>query len=155
MSRPDAKDYSLSRATILSEGYKGLLVVNGGGAVALLSFISQIVDKSPRLAQSAFIGVAIMAVGLFLALLIPFLRYHHSHAAQKLEAADRTQDRKTSYFYTYIFFQYASAVVFLIALAYLVTTAFPVVSEVPIKKCSESPNKALNPDAANNAAPVS
>lgn len=30
MSRPDAKDYALSRAALLTEGFKGLLLVNGG-----------------------------------------------------------------------------------------------------------------------------
>ena len=93
MPLPDAKDYALSRATFLTEGFKGLLVVNGGAA-ALLAFISQVADKSPKLAQLSFYGVAFMAVDLGLALLVPFFRYHHSHAAQKREAAGQTEGLK-------------------------------------------------------------
>lgn len=54
MPAPDAKDYALSRATLLTEGFKGLLVVNGGGAAALLAFISQV------LRQVAQAGAAIL-----------------------------------------------------------------------------------------------
>ena len=135
MPLPDAKDYSLSRATLLTEGFKGLLVVNGGGAAALLAFIAQVADKSPRLAQLSFFGVAFMAVGLGLALLVPFFRYHHSHAAQKLEAAGYTGSFKTPYWYLYTGCQYLSVIAFVGALIYLVITAVPVVAEIPVKKC--------------------
>ena len=135
MSRPDKKDYALSRATLLTEGFKGLLVVNGGGAAALLAFISQVVDKSPNLAQLSFIGVAFMSVGLGLALLVPFFRYHHSHAAQKLEAAGETENLNTIYWYMYTGCQYLSVVMFVVALVYLVFNALPIVAEMSIKKC--------------------
>ena len=135
MPLPDAKEYALSRATLLTEGFKGLLVVNGGGAAALLAFISQVADKSPKLAQLSFVGVAFMAVGLGLALLVPFFRYHHSHAAQKREAAGQTENLKTIFWYLYTACQYLSVIAFVAALAYLVVNALPVVTEIPIKKC--------------------
>jgi hypothetical protein len=135
MPPPDAKDYSLSRATLLTEGFKGLLVVNGGGAAALLAFISQIADKSPKLAQLSFYGVAFMAVGLGLALLVPFFRYHHSHAAQRLETEGNTANLRTSFWYLYTGCQYLSVIAFVGALVYLVITAVPVLVEIPIKKC--------------------
>jgi hypothetical protein len=97
MPAPDAKDYALSRATLLTEGFKGLLVVNGGGAAALLAFISQVLDKSPKLAQLSFIGVAFMAVGLVLSFLVPFFRYRHSHLVEKREVARKTENLKTPY----------------------------------------------------------
>ena len=135
MPAPDAKDYALSRAILLTEGSKGLLVVNGGGAAALLAFISQIADRSPKLAQLSFFGVAFMAVGLGLALLVPFFRYHHSHIAQRREATGQTEDLKTPFWYLYIACEYLSVIAFVGALVYLVVTAVPVVAEIPLKKC--------------------
>ncbi|MBP7468738.1 MAG: hypothetical protein ACLGH1_09210 [Gammaproteobacteria bacterium] len=135
MPLPDAKDYALSRAALLTEGFKGLLLVNGGGAAALLAFIAQVADKSPQLAQLSFVGVAFMAVGLGLALLVPFFRYHHSHAVQKLEAAGRTEGLKTVFWYLYTACQYLSVIAFVGALIYLVVTALPVLAEIPVQKC--------------------
>ena len=106
MSKPDAKDYSLSRATLLTEGYKGLLIINGGGAAALLAFIAQIITKSPELAKLSFIGVSFMAIGLGCASLIPFFRYHHSHKAEKLQDSNYTGSMKTNYWYLYTSCQY-------------------------------------------------
>jgi hypothetical protein len=135
MPLPDAKDYALSRSMLLTEGFKGLLVVNGGGAAALLAFISQVADKSHKLAQVSFSGVAFMAVGLGLALLVPFFRYHHSHEAQKLEAKGQIEDLRTVFWYLYTACQYLSVIAFVGALVYLVLTAAPVIAEIPIKKC--------------------
>jgi mannose/fructose/N-acetylgalactosamine-specific phosphotransferase system component IIC len=135
MLQPDAKDYALSRAELLTEGFKGLLLVNGGGAAALLAFIAQIVDKSPRLAELSLHGVAFMAVGLSFAMLVPFLRYHHSHWAQKREKSGRTKNMKSLFWLAYIVSQYLSVAVFLLALIYLVTNASPIVAQIPIKKC--------------------
>ncbi|MFM2121028.1 MAG: hypothetical protein RL722_2496 [Pseudomonadota bacterium] len=135
MPLPDQKDYAVSRATLLTEGFKGLLVVNGGGAAALLAFISQIADKSPKMAQLSFVGVAFMAAGLGLALLVPFFRYHQSHVAQKLEAAGKTKDLKSVYWYLYTGCQYLSVVLFVAALGYLVINAYPVVAEIQVRKC--------------------
>jgi hypothetical protein len=135
MSAPDAKDYALSRAVLLTEGFKGLLVVNGGGAAALLAFISQVVDKSPKLAQLSFVGVAFMAGGLVLALLFSFFRFHHSKEVEKLEAAGRTKNLRTIFWYLYTACEYLSVLAFVVAIAYLVAKALPVVADIPIKKC--------------------
>lgn len=135
MPSPDAKDYALSRATLLTEGFKGLLVVNGGGAAALLAFISQVADKSPKLAQISLYGVAFMAIGLGLALLVPFFRYHHSHAIQKRELAGHKEGLKTTFWYLYTTCQYLSVLAFVGALVYLVIRAEPILAEIPMKKC--------------------
>jgi len=62
----------------------------------LLSFL-KFLDKSPKLAQLSFIGVAFMAVGLVLAFLVPFFRYRHSHLVEKREVARKTENLKTPY----------------------------------------------------------
>jgi hypothetical protein len=134
VTQPDAKDYALSRATLLTEGYKGLLVANGGGTVALLAFIAQVTDKSPKLAQISCYGIACMATGVGLALLIPFFRYHHSHTVQRLEAAHHKGSFKTVHWYLYTGCQYLSVLAFLGALIYLVVMAAPVLGEMSVKR---------------------
>jgi ABC-type multidrug transport system permease subunit len=85
MATVDARDYSLSRATVLTEGYKGLLAVNGASVAAMLAFIAQIASKSAALTSAAFVAIAIFTVGLAFAMLVPYFRYHHSVAVEKAE----------------------------------------------------------------------
>jgi hypothetical protein len=64
------------RAQIDSEGVKGLLLVNGGGAVALMTFLGAIVSK-PDLAplvRAVVVGIVLCQVGLLLALVHNRLR---------------------------------------------------------------------------------
>ena len=138
MAAPDAKDYSLSRAVLLTEGYKGLLIINGGGAAALLAFIAQIVSKSTELAQLSFIGVALMALGLGFASLIPFFRYHHSKIAEKLEKSSHSGSKKTIYWCLYTSCQYLSVAFFVGALLYIVINGLPVLDTIEIIKCKNS-----------------
>lgn len=135
MSQVDAKDYSLSRAELLTEGFKGLLLVNGGGAAALLAFVAQTVDKSPRLAALSLIGVVIMAFGLGFAMLVPFFRYHHSHWAQKREKSGYTGSMKSRFWYAYTVSQYLSVAAFVLSVIYLVLSALPVVEQISVARC--------------------
>ena len=134
MSIPDSRDYSLSRATLLTEGYKGLLIINGGGAAALLAFIAQIINKSPEIAKLSFVGVSLMAVGLACASLIPFFRYHHSHKAEELQNAGHKGSTKTNFWYLYTGCQYLSVIVFIIALMYLAINALPIIETLSVNK---------------------
>lgn len=49
--------YEKSRAEVLTEGVKGLFIINGGGAVALLGFMQAIWDKEPALARLTLFGL--------------------------------------------------------------------------------------------------
>jgi len=71
--------YEKSRAEVLTEGVKGLFIINGGGAVALLGFMQAIWDKEPALTRLTLIGLGFMSTGVVLAALIQFLRLWHSH----------------------------------------------------------------------------
>ena len=83
MSLPDAKDYALSRATVLTEGYRGLLAVHGGAIAAMLAFASQAARGPQSFIQAIFVALAFFAIGLTLALLIPYFRYINSKAAEE------------------------------------------------------------------------
>lgn len=66
------------RAQIDTETYKGLLVINGGGAVALLSFLAAILNRpnvSP-LVHAALFGVVVLTFGLVFAVVHNYLRRH-------------------------------------------------------------------------------
>ena len=76
-------DYKVSRANLLTEGFKGLLLINGGGAVALLAFLQAIWDKNAQLRQIVLVGIGWMLAGLVVALLATFLRFHHSILGEK------------------------------------------------------------------------
>jgi hypothetical protein len=83
MSLPDARDFALSRASILNEGHKGLLAVHGGAIAAMLAFVSQAAVRSHTLLQAVFIALAIFGIGLTLALLVPYFRFLNSKAAEE------------------------------------------------------------------------
>src|SRR2546421_4795475 len=72
------QDFHSVRSEISNEGVKGLFLMNGGGAVALLAFLQAIWKDQPFLAKFVLIGIAVMAGGLFFAGFINFFRYHAS-----------------------------------------------------------------------------
>jgi hypothetical protein len=120
-----ASDYRMSRAELLTEGFKGLLLINGGGAAALLAFVAEMWGKDSSLARVSLHSIVFLAVGLALATLIPFFRYHHSHRAQRMEDAGHTGSKKTIFWYLYTFCQYLSVVAFVAGILYLVFHALP------------------------------
>ncbi|MCH9054180.1 MAG: hypothetical protein IIA72_24590 [Proteobacteria bacterium] len=64
------------RAQIDTETVKALLLINGGGAIALLSLLPSILDKDgyERLAYSIFMGVLFLMFGLVFAVIHNRLR---------------------------------------------------------------------------------
>src|SRR5688572_10137040 len=61
---------TVARAEVITEGFKGLLIVNGGGAAALLAFVQRTWSVAPDLARLALYGIGWMAAGLAIALLV-------------------------------------------------------------------------------------
>ncbi len=102
-----------SRADVLTESVKALLLVNGGGAVALLAFL-QSVWSNAALARVTFVGIAWMGAGLVFALLVQPFRFSHSKLVQ------RTGDRKTIFWFLYSICEYSSVLAFVVALGHLV-----------------------------------
>src|SRR5512139_2590306 len=73
-----ASDFTDQRNDALREGVKGLFIMNGGGAVALLAFLQAIWNDSNHLANYVVASIAIHAVGVSLAGVVQFFRYHAS-----------------------------------------------------------------------------
>ena len=61
---------------------KGLLLINGGGATAMLAFLQATWTTKPQLAKSIVGCIAFLAVGLVLAGLVQFFRYQASFSFQ-------------------------------------------------------------------------
>jgi hypothetical protein len=112
--------FRAARAERLSEGTKGLLLVNGGGAAALLAFIQAIWKEERELAMLSFYAVGIMAFGLFLGMLVPIFRFHHSWSAEKKEQGIKYNPHVKSILrFSFQFCFYASAASFLAAVIFL------------------------------------
>lgn len=78
------KDMTDQRNDAMREGVKVLFLMNGGGAVALLAFLQAIWSKEPALVTYVLCGLGSLVVGVALASLVHFFRYHASLAYQHL-----------------------------------------------------------------------
>ena len=73
-----APDFTEQRNDALREGVKGLFLMNGGGAVAMLAFLQAIWTDKPQLAKYVVVSITFLAAGVFLAGVVQFFRYHAS-----------------------------------------------------------------------------
>ncbi len=90
------KDMTDQRNDAMREGVKALVLMNGGGAVALLAFLQAIWSKEPALVKYVLWGLGCLVVGVALAALVHFFRYHTSLAYQRLfTIADQLSTVKT------------------------------------------------------------
>ena len=116
------QDFHSVRADVASEGVKGLLLLNGGGAIALLAFLQAIWDNKP-LAKVVLVGIGILALGAFLAGFVNFFRYHTSMSFQSHRMCAYHFFRLLSFT-----FQYLSLLAFAVAAGVLVFGAWPLLS---------------------------
>lgn len=119
----EASDFTKQRNEALREGVRGLFVMNGGGAVAMLAFLQAILKDQPLLAKYVVASIAFLAVGVFLAGLVQFFRYH---------ASSNLQGGRLWAFWTYqvlyLAAAYGSLAAFLVGLLVVVSGAWCVLS---------------------------
>lgn len=84
-SEPSAEHYSASRAQVLNEAFNSLVLLHGGGAVALIAFLQDNWGQHPDLSKVIVSGIAFLVLGLAVAIPIPLLRYRHSHLWEQRE----------------------------------------------------------------------
>ena len=116
---------TLKRADLITDSVKGLLLVNGGTAVALLSFLPNAMDRSAELAQHALVGVGIACLGLGLALPVQPLRVFHSRRVD-----GPVKGRNSCFRPAYYACLFASMLCFLAAVGYLLLKGLPVLSKM-------------------------
>jgi len=113
------QDFHAVRAAVTTEGVKGLFMLNGGGAVALLAFLQAVWERNPALAKVSLKGIAIFAFGVFLAGFVNFLRYHTSLSFQ----SGHTLSYKVFRFLS-VGCEYVSLIVFAVGVSVLVYGAW-------------------------------
>jgi predicted component of type VI protein secretion system len=114
-----AEDFTDQRNDALREGVKGLFLMNGGGAVAMLAFLQAIWEDNPQLAKYVVASIALLAAGVFLAGLVQFFRYNASFSFQ----GDKHCAFKV-YRFLYLTAAYCSLVAFLVGVLIMVSGAW-------------------------------
>jgi len=72
----------VARAEIANQSVRGLLLINGGGAVALLAFLQAIWGNNANLEKYVVAGIALFSSGVLITGFINVFRYHASLAFQ-------------------------------------------------------------------------
>jgi hypothetical protein len=116
-------DAEISRATLLTEAYKGFLLVLGGGVVVLLTFLQAIWDKHPALRMPTLSGIGFMTGGLFLALVVPLFRFFHSKTVNPPPEGRKSLTWK---WWAYTIGQFLSLGAFCVAVGILIVSGFRV-----------------------------
>lgn len=113
------RDFTQQRDDALREGVKGLLLINGGGATAMLAFLQATWTTKPQLARYIVGCIAFLAAGLFLAGLVQLFRYQASFSFQ----SGRSRPFRI-YRCLYLTAAYASLVAFLLGVLTLLRGAW-------------------------------
>ena len=88
------KDLYDDRMRFGTEGIKSLLLINGGGAVALLAFLQQVWSKHPELIVPVLFALTFLTLGLALTAPMNFVRIESNEAlAQKNKARLKRMSR--------------------------------------------------------------
>jgi len=77
------------RADVESQFVRGLLTINGGGAVASLAFAQAVLVDNHNLARAALLASLCFGVGIFFAALVNLFRYLVALAAKHLKESRR------------------------------------------------------------------
>ena len=106
------------RLEILNQAFRGLLLIHGGGAVALLAYLQAIGESNPPLSRSILIGMLFLVLGLVFAVLFMTFRCHTSLEDQSGNPNWRSWRKYVFYFL------YGSVAMFVIAMLVLIIGAF-------------------------------
>ncbi len=122
-----------SRLEIHNQAVKGLFIINGGAAVALLAFLERIWGEDSGLAVYIISALCFLGIGLSLAGLANYFRYNTSLAYQNNSPKIKFWE-KLSYGV-----QYISLVLFVAGIATVIIGAFLVLNSVE-NKTKDSPS---------------
>jgi hypothetical protein len=111
-----AADRTKQRNEAAAELVKALLIINGGGAVALLAFLQAIWVPSRALAKPTVIGIAFLAFGALLAAAFHLFRHQASMHYQFGASKDGQK-----FDWLYIFVASASLIAFLVGVCVVLT----------------------------------
>jgi hypothetical protein len=120
------------RAEITTQGIRGLLLINGGGAAALLAFLQAVWNQDPRLANYVVTAIAWLAAGVSIAGVSFFLRYHTSFAFDKLKVTKKVSHYKAwkAWSHVSVASWYVSLAMFIVGLSWVVRGAWDLLETV-------------------------
>jgi heme/copper-type cytochrome/quinol oxidase subunit 2 len=137
------------RSEILNQAFRGLLIIHGGGAVALLAYLQAVSDKNPALSKIILVGILLLVAGLILAVLFMAFRYHTSLEDQRGNPNWRAWRRRV------FVFLYGSVAAFAFAMLVLVIGAFRTLpSEIPPNTAPQTNGRKPASSAQPARAPV-
>lgn len=116
------QDFTDQRTDAIREGVKGLFLMNGGGAVALLVFLEKVWKGRPLLAKYIIVRIAFLVLGVVLAGLVHFFRVHASVALQSnlgIHSPEFLWFRRT-----YFAFAYLSVATFIVGMGVVLCGAW-------------------------------
>ncbi len=73
---PSVESLTQRKDEFFNQGVRALLLINGGGAVALLAFVQAIWIEAQGLAAFVLVGASFFTIGAFLAAIVNFGRYY-------------------------------------------------------------------------------
>lgn len=105
-------DHTELRYTLINQGIRGLVLINGGGATALAIWLRFIWDKpdSEAAVIAATTGIKFLVVGLVLAAMLPFVRYLESLHPNTFTPL------KNPWWYVFVFVMWLPALLFAIGM---------------------------------------
>jgi hypothetical protein len=112
---PADSEWTEQRNDAMREGVKGLFLMNGGGAVALLAFLQEIWKEIPDLRIYVLVSILVLSFGVVFASLVQFLRFK---ASWELQNQDKTGWEKSRKYY--LRFSYLSIGAFVLGIGFLV-----------------------------------
>ncbi len=92
--RPDYVERANRRAELHTEGIRGMFILNGGGVLALLTFLTQIVQGeagTKSLVQYTTVAIGFLLAGLITLAPINHLRYESSRLFDHVETKPKGQ----------------------------------------------------------------
>lgn len=116
------------RTEIASQGMRGLFLINGGGAVALLAFLQSAWTINPVLIPYIASGITSLTIGLAFAAAVPFIRI-----AASLNYEPGNVDGGRYYSFWHRFLEKLSILAFIVGIFVVVIGVFENLPEVVSK----------------------
>lgn len=119
------QDFTNQRNADIAQAVKGLFIINGGAALALLAFFKDVWNNQPGLARTILWSIGFLVVGVALAGGVHLVRYIASIRHQQGDGAAPTFSR------IYLFLAFCSLVAFIAAMVVMIVGMWLVLLPTP------------------------
>ena len=120
-----AEVYTKQRDGDIAQAVKGLFIINGGGALALLAFFKDVWSKEPSLSRAMLWSIGFLVVGAGFAGAVHLVRYEASNRHQRGDGDAQTFSK------TYLYLASCSLVFFIAAMIWALVWMWLVLLPTP------------------------